>query len=351
MLLARERQIAKNPTPGWVIVIAVVMLAACNLPCRADDSKPQPPTTPAATSPAPTSTSAPAAAEEEEEEEETPAAMPKSGEQPPVSAVPAEPRSSGTPEDEAKVALFRADLHFTKGDKLFKQNQFLKAAVEFKEALKYQPKTLKYAEKWAEAAAQARNYPLAIEAYEALLKLDPSRKKDLSREIADCYLNMRQYDQACDKYKVAAETASDKGEIWRKVAQIRLGQNKQDEAMGAYRQAIKTDPHDGTSYTKLALMLWNLGKQDEAFALYREGVKNAPRDGDLQEGYAYALMSSKDYRGAAAAYKQAATLKGSTATINQGYQAALKFVEYEDQVAKQKAEQAAREAAKAKKKH
>ncbi len=333
------------------------------LACQAEgDAKPanatpatapdQPATTPAATTPQP---GAPGA-EEEEEEEPTPPVTP--GVTPPAGSElkvekgePREPKSSGSPEDEAKVAAFRGDYHFLKGDKLFKFNQFVKAALEFREAMKYQPKNVKYAEKMAEASAQARNYPLAIEGYEAILKLEPTRKKELVREIADCYFNLKQYDAACDKYKIAAETAADKGELWRKIANIRMGQSKQDEAILAYRQAIKADPHDGQSYTKLALILSNSGRRDEAFGVYRDGVRNVPKDGDLQEAYAYALMAKQDYRAAADAYKQAALCKGSTPTINAGYQSALKFVEYEDQVAKQKADQAAREAAKASKKH
>lgn len=341
-MLLSQRRLMTGGTPLVLLAAVLTIVVSSHQQCSAEDAKPA--ATPAAT---PAAAPATPAAEEEEEEEDT--GPPPTADAPPA-PVPKEPKSTGTPEDIAKIAAFRGDYHFVKADKLFKQHVFLKAAVEFREALKNQPKNIQYAEKLAEAAVQARNYQMALQGYESILKNDPARKKDIARQQADAYFNLKQLDAACEKYKIASEFATDKGEVWKTISTIRLSQGKNDEAAAALRQALRADPKDSKTYNKLAQLLMSGGKTSEAFGVYRDGVRNLPRDGDLQEGYAYSLMTNKDYRGAAAAYKQAAMLKGSTEKINAGYQAAMKYVEYEEQVARQKAEQAAREEAKAKKK-
>lgn len=289
----------------------------------------------------------PPVVEEEEEEEEDPAPVKAAPlppvEPPPVAPVPAKPL---TPEDEAKIKEFRGDYHFTKGDKLYKSGDYLKAAVECREALKYQPQNIKYAQRWAEAADKSRNWPLAVEANEALLKLDPTRKQ-LLKDIGDYLFYQKQFDAACEKYKQAAAFVPEKGDLWRKVAKTKMQLGENEESILAYRQATKVEPRDGRAWVALATMLASQGRADEAFAVYRDGVRNAPKDGDLQEGYAYALMGRKEYHGALEAYRQAALCKGSTAAINQGFQAAQQAIQYEEQQAQQRA---ALEAKKKKKK-
>lgn len=240
-------------------------------------------------------------------------------------------------DDPEKARKYRAQLHAFDAQKMAQRKEFRGAALEYKQAVQFEPENLQYQLGYANAAHESNDWANAVEAYRGILKIDPSHT-DLHKTIAECLFKLRRYDEACDEYKKAVQYEKDKADCWRRIAEIRVGQGRHTEAMDAYRAAMKAGPADGTACRQLASMLWNAGNKAEALQTYREGIRTAgSKDGDLQAAYAYALMSNQQWKEAADAYKEAARLKGSTPEINAGYQSALQHIQYDEEMAKREA--------------
>lgn len=252
-----------------------------------------------------------------------------------------------SPQNDEAAKKFRGELHAKKGVELMKAHNYRQAEAEFKEAARNEPDNIQYLEGYAEATNKANDYKEAILAYGRLLKADPAHHPEAHGIIADSLRKLVRNDEAVEEYKKAVAFEKDKAAIWHKIAEIRLAQAKIPDTMDAYRNAIKVAPSDGKAYRLLASMEWNQGNKADALRTYRSGAQNAPRDGELQAAFAYALMSEQQWQEAANAYKAAAMLKGTSGELEAGYKSAMDHLNYEQQVAKQAAEAAAKK----KKKH
>ena len=276
--------------------------------------------------------------EEEEPEEMTkPPAVPEI--QKPVTPPPAQV------DDPEKARKFKAQLHAFEAGKLLKQRAYKYAAMEFKAASNFEPENLQYVLGYANAAHQANDWTEAVEAYNRLLKADPSHK-EVHKTLGECMAKLGRYDEAVAEYKKAIEAEKDKADIWRRIASIRTGQSRFNDAMDAYRAATRADPTDGKSYKNLAAMQWQQGNKAAAIGTYKEGVAHSSRDRDLWGAYAYALMGNSQWQEAANAYQTAAKLGGTTPEFDAGYKSAMEHLAYDEAVAKQKADAEAKRAAK-----
>lgn len=275
-------------------------------------------------------------AEPEPEPEAKPEVKPAQTEVAPV-AKPAAP----TAEDEKKARLFKAQMHAFEAGKLIRKNQYSLAQKEFRLAADYDPDNIDYLSGFANAAHKNNDWNAAALAYTRLMRKDPSRK-DFFKSLGECLFQVQKYDDAVAAYKQAAQFETDKGEMWRRIGSIRSNQGRYDEAMEAYRQSTKLSPKDGKGFETLGALEWKQGNKTAALNTYKAGVANNPDDGDLQAAYAYALMGEQRWREASEAYKAAARTKGNTPAIQQGYKSAMDHIAYEENIAKAKAEKAAK---------
>lgn len=248
-------------------------------------------------------------------------------------------------DDPEKARKFKAQLHAFEAGKLMKQKAYKYAAMEFKAASNFEPENLNYVLGYANAAHQANDWTEAVEAYNRLLKADPSHK-EVHKTLGECYNKLGRYDDSVAAYRKAVEFEKDKADLWRRIAAIRTSQSRFTDAMDAYRAATKADPTDGKSYKNLAAMQWQNGNKAGAIATYKEGVAHSPRDRDLMGSYAYALMSNQQWQEAANAYQAAAKLGGTTPEFDAGYKSAMEHIAYDEAMAKQKADAEAKRQAK-----
>lgn len=276
--------------------------------------------------------------EKEEEDEDKPPVVPALPDKPPTPP----PKQEDDPE---KARKFKAQLHAFEAGKLLKQKAYHYAAIEFKAACNFEPENLNYVLGYANTAHKANDWNDAIDAYNRLLKADPSHK-EVHKTMGECYSKLGRYDEAVAQYKKAAESEKDKADLWRRIAMIRTGQSKMTEAMEAYRMATKADPTDGKSYKALAAMQWNAGNKAAAISTYKDGVAHNSRDKDLLGAYAYALMSNQQWQEAANAYMAAAKIGGTTPEYDAGYKSAMEHIAYDKEMANRKAEADAKREAK-----
>lgn len=145
---------------------------------------------------------------------------------------------------------------------------------------------------------EERKFEEALALYRDFLQMQPKLYK-VGINIANCYLEMGQYDEAIKEYqgildKIVAENPevsgnSEVAKIYASIGETYMRQNKLKEAEGYFKKSIEIDPSDHALAYNVAEILFAAGKTDDAITYYNLAIKIKPEwpKSYMQRGYAY----------------------------------------------------------------
>jgi tetratricopeptide (TPR) repeat protein len=145
----------------------------------------------------------------------------------------------------------------------------------------------------AQQYAKERRTAEAIEQYEKIFEIDPSRSEIL-RTIGQMYRNDGEFDKALEYYTEYAELYPTQMRSFTPIAQIYRDQGDYDKAMQYYDKALLIEPENVSVLVQIGQIDALLGNFDEGLRKYNDALQRAKSPSDRLE----ALSSlSRYYRG------------------------------------------------------
>lgn len=235
----------------------------------------------------------------------------------------------------------RPEYHYLLGKIFHKNNEYEKAAVEYKKAVKLNSKEALYHAKLVLVYSQSQNKNEMDKAYKNAIEADnkdpvyQNKLGYLFQKYRDCrksikpYINaarlnpknaayfadlayaygiLRKWEKAQKAYLKASELDPSKSLYWANLGFVYMAQKKWEDAKNAYLEAIKVDPEESQYHYKLAeIYLENLDKHDywEAVKEYRQAIEYDPGETTYYAGLASVYSRLKNEEEAKKVYKTA----------------------------------------------
>jgi tetratricopeptide (TPR) repeat protein len=151
------------------------------------------------------------------------------------------------------------------------------------------------------AAAEAKDYPTAIEKFKAAAEMDP-KQHVIFGNMADAYSNLAQkstgedqtkaYDGAIDSYKKALELKADDPAYHNNYGLLLARMKKFDDAQTELKTAASLDPPGGGKYFfNLGAVLVNGGNYVPAEEAFKQAIAADPNYADAYYQYGVTLMA------------------------------------------------------------
>ncbi|HMA34228.1 MAG TPA: tetratricopeptide repeat protein, partial [Chloroflexia bacterium] len=158
------------------------------------------------------------------------------------------------------------------------ENAWDKALREYQRALEEFPDDADARTNYAQALFRLQQWPAALDAYNALLRLRPSDPFVLGR-VAECQISLKQ--------------PADAERTYMQVAQVYAAQNQVREALAALRSVLSLNPANRIAHERLAEFYKSMGERtlaiQEYLVLSRLVLEPAP--GDLDSAVRYAELA------------------------------------------------------------
>jgi len=154
----------------------------------------------------------------------------------------------------------------------------------------------------------ARQYKLALSAFEHALHLDP-RYASAYRGKGDALYNLKNYDEALEAYNIALRFDPTHARIHCNVGDILRRRGQYEDALAAYKQALHLDPKNAESYQGKGSILYSMGRYKEALAAYRKAIKFNPEFAASFHNYGRTLYRLGEYEDSLTALNQALALQ------------------------------------------
>ncbi len=193
---------------------------------------------------------------------------------------------------------------------------------------------------WGDAFYNLQRYEDALEAYEKVIKLDPTcvyayNGKGLALEALGDYAGaLEAYEEAIQLDPGYASAYRNKGDTLR-------GLNRYEEALEAYEEAIKLDPKNENVYNGKGNTLYDLQRYTEALEAYNQAIGLDPKYAIAYANKSMVLYDLKRYEEGLEAANQATRFKspytnphnskGRTLEVPGSYEGALEMLEEDDQ--------------------
>ncbi len=143
----------------------------------------------------------------------------------------------------------------------------------------------------AQCYRSMHNYDMAIEYYNKALELSP-QSVNLCLNLGHCYLDKGEYDNALQQYYKADFMPKAKHRAWRPIAWCSLLTGKHEQAVNYYEKIINDDTPSSQDYLNYGHVLQSMGRIADALTQYR---KSLGLDGNDQEAFSRLYFDDAKY--------------------------------------------------------
>ncbi len=204
-----------------------------------------------------------------------------------------------------KATVEPTELHMKEGMKKMKVKDYEGAADEFLQAC-YFARNKYLPDGWLKLATcykELKNYPKAIEAYDTHLSQTTDKAMDAHVDLAECYINIADYDKAEKQITLARVDADYKNtRPFYAMGELQEKMGRYGEALDSYNTALGDRPWTyteawmGRARVEMKLKYWNPALKD-----YRDIIDSSAKRVDWVElyfGMAQCLYKRGDHQGA-----------------------------------------------------
>jgi tetratricopeptide (TPR) repeat protein len=162
------------------------------------------------------------------------------------------------------------------GEKYMKQKQYGDAAVEFRNAIRLDPRFVDAYYQLAQAELAQRDWRGAYASLEKAIELDPGRL-DARLDRGRLYLGARQFDKAEEEANSILQEEPKNVGAYQLLGGAFMGQQKPDRALESFSKVTELLPNDANSYVDLAVLEISLRRFKDAEEHLRKAVATDPK--------------------------------------------------------------------------
>jgi len=168
------------------------------------------------------------------------------------------------------------DARYKLADALLKDDRQVDAAREYVRAAELLPDRADVQLKAGAVLLSAREFQRAQRAGEAALQADP-KSVDAQLLIAHAYAGLKETAAAIREIEEAIQLAPEDSRPYTSLGTLRLAEGDREKAAAAYRRAVELDPKSIPARLALALFHWRGDARDEAEAELRQAIAVDPK--------------------------------------------------------------------------
>lgn len=166
--------------------------------------------------------------------------------------------------------------YLAEGQKYMKKGQYGDASVEFRNALRLDPRFVDAYYQLAQADLAQRDWRGAYTSLEKAIELDPGRL-DARLDRGRLYLAARQFDKAQEEANSILQGQPKNVGAYQLLGAALIGQQKPDKALEAFTTVTELVPNDASAYVNLALVEISLRRFQEAEVHLKKAVATDPK--------------------------------------------------------------------------
>jgi tetratricopeptide (TPR) repeat protein len=166
--------------------------------------------------------------------------------------------------------------YLAEGQKYMKKGQYGDASVEFRNALRLDPRFVDAYYQLAQADLAQRDWRGAYASLEKAIELDPGRL-DARLDRGRLYLAARQFDKAQEEANSILTGQPKNVGAYQLLGAALIGQQKPDKALEAFTTVTELVPNDANAYVNLALVEISLRRFKEAEEHLKKAVATDPK--------------------------------------------------------------------------
>jgi len=166
--------------------------------------------------------------------------------------------------------------YLAQGQNYMKKGQYGDAVIEFRNALRIDPRFVDAYYQLAQASLAQHNWNAAYESLEKAIALDPTRL-DARLDRGRLYLAARQFgDAEADANYILKQQPSDVG-AYQLLGVALNGEQKPDQALAAFAKDSELRPNDASAYIDMALVEINLHRSADAEQSLKKALAVDPK--------------------------------------------------------------------------
>jgi tetratricopeptide (TPR) repeat protein len=162
------------------------------------------------------------------------------------------------------------------GQDYMKKGQYGDAAIEFRNALRLDPRFVDAYYQLAQADLAQSDWTAAYASLEEAIDLDPSRL-DARLDRGRLYLAAREFDKAEDEANSILKQESNNVAAHQLLGAALIGEQKQDQALAAFSKVTELRPNDPSAYVNMALVEISLHRSTDAEQHLKKAVAVDPK--------------------------------------------------------------------------
>jgi tetratricopeptide (TPR) repeat protein len=162
------------------------------------------------------------------------------------------------------------------GQNYMKKGQYGDAAIEFRNAVRLDPRFVDAYYQLAQADMAQQDWGSAYASLEKAIELDPTRL-DARLDRGRLYLAARQFDKAEDEANFILQQDSRHVAAYQLLGAALIGEQKPDQALTAFAKVTELLPQDPSAYVNTALVEISLHRFPDAEAHLRKAVTVDPK--------------------------------------------------------------------------
>jgi tetratricopeptide (TPR) repeat protein len=166
--------------------------------------------------------------------------------------------------------------YLAEGQKYMKKGQYGDASVEFRNALRVDPRSADAYYQLAQADIAQRDLKGAYASLEKAIELDP-RRLDARLDRGRLYIAARLFDKAEEEANSILQEEPKNVAAYRLLGAAFIGQQKLDRALESFLKVTELLPNDASSYVNLALVEINLRRFSDAEKHLKQAVAMDPK--------------------------------------------------------------------------
>jgi tetratricopeptide (TPR) repeat protein len=166
--------------------------------------------------------------------------------------------------------------YLAEGQKYMKKGQYGDASVEFRNAVRLDPRFVDAYYQLAQADLAQRDWQGAYDSLQRAIELDPSRL-DARLDRGRLYLAARQFDKAEEEARAILLDDPKNAGAYQLLGASLMGQQKADSAVEAFTKVTELLPSDTSSYVNLALVEISLRRFSDAEKHLKKAVAIDPK--------------------------------------------------------------------------
>jgi tetratricopeptide (TPR) repeat protein len=170
----------------------------------------------------------------------------------------------------------------------------IKASEAFARAITIKPDFIAAYEQLAQAYFRNKNYQLALDCYNTLLKYT-TNKANVLNNIAIVYQAKGQLVEARQSYRHSLDLSPNNANVYLNLGSLDLLENKLDDAIKNLHKSIQLDSNNPIAYNNLGNTLQRLYQLPEAITAYKKAIKLQTDYADAHLNLAFAYLRQGDY--------------------------------------------------------